>query len=662
MIRSMSGEPRHELAMRWLDRHAAIGLLLLSATGLAAGGALHLAGASSAGNVAWLAVSGCGLAYAVWTMIAALRHRRVGVDLLAVLALGGAIAVGELLAAAVIGFMLASGRALEAWAAGRARRDLSGLLERAPRTARRYLDNSLEIVALDAVQPGDKLLVAQGDVIPVDGSVVSGHAVLDESALTGEPLPVEYQVGATIRSGGVCTGTAFDMIATASVADSTYAGIVRLVSEAEESQAPFVRLADRYALWFLILSVVVAGAAWAAAGAGRAVAVLVVATPCPLILAAPVALVSGMSVAARRGVVVKGGGVLEQLARCTTVLLDKTGTLTSGHPELAAVLPFGARSADEILSLAASVDQASGHVLAGAIIQAARSRGCALTPPEHTREVAGQGIQGMVAGHEVSVGKAAWCGIRGPGGPLGAKAARRRARLDGALTVFVAVDGEPTGVLIMDDPLRPDAAATIRALRAGGIRRLVMVTGDRADVAETVGAVIGVDEVLAERTPAEKLAAVEVELRRGPVIMVGDGINDAPALARATVGVAMGARGATASAQAADAVLTVDRLDRLGEVLTVARRTRRIAVQSVLAGMAMSVAAMGVAFAWPAACGLGRPAAGSHRRRRHPECAARAAYGPRPARIHPGAACADPPVPDRARGHQDRHRGNPLRG
>jgi len=291
-----------------------------------------------------------------------------------------------------------------------------------------------------------------------------------------------------------------------------------MVAEAEESQAPFVRLADRYALWFLLVSLAAAGAAWAAAGASRAVAVLVVATPCPLILAAPVALVSGMSVAARRGVVVKGG-VLEQLARSTTVLLDKTGTLTRGHPELAAVLRFGPHAAADVLGLAASLDQASGHVLAGAIIRAAGAQGCALVRPEDTHEVAGQGISGIVAGHKVAVGKAAWCGVGRPDGmPPAAKAARRRARLDGALTVFVAIDGEPAGVLVMDDPLRPDAARTVRALRSGGIRRVVMVTGDRAEVAETVGAVIGVDEVLAERTPAEKLAAVEVELRRGPVI------------------------------------------------------------------------------------------------------------------------------------------------
>ena len=327
-------------------------------------------------------------------------------------------------------------------------------------------------------------------------------------------------------------------------------------------------------------------------------AVLVVATPCPLILAAPVALVSGMSVAARRGVVVKSGGVLEQLARCATLLLDKTGTLTSGHPAVAATVTARRSQAEDVLTMAASLDQVSGHVLAGAVVSAAKDQGCRLSMPQQAEEVAGQGIRGTVKGRLVSVGKAAWCGIGGPAGtPRWAKAARRRARLDGALTVFVAIDGEPAGVLVLDDPVRADAARTVRALRAGGIDRIVMVTGDRAEVAETVGAVIGVDGVLAERTPTDKLDAVRSEQRRGPVIMVGDGINDAPALALADVGVAMGARGATASSQAADAVLTVNRIDRLGEVISVARRTRQIALQSVLAGMAMSLAAMGVAAA-----------------------------------------------------------------
>ena len=353
---------------RWLSRHSAVALLVLTASGLAAGLLLHLAGAGVTGNAIWTAVGGCGAAYALWAMADALRHGRVGVDVIALLAVGGALAVGELLAAAVIAVMLASGRALEAWAAGRARRDLRALLERAPRTARQYRGQALETVPLDVVMPGDLLLVAPGELVPVDGTIAGAVAVLDESALTGEARPVERGPREPVRSGVVNAGGPFNLRVTATAADSTYAGIVRLVAEAEASQAPFVRLADRYAVWFLLVSLAWAGAAWVVAGAARAVAVLVVATPCPLILAAPVALVSGLSMAARRGVVVKGGGVLERLARCTTLLLDKTGTLTSGRPQVAAIIPAGGHEPAEILRLAASLDQVSAHVLAAAVV------------------------------------------------------------------------------------------------------------------------------------------------------------------------------------------------------------------------------------------------------------------------------------------------------
>src|SRR6185437_12619024 len=330
-------------AARLLIQRQAVIQLGVTVAGLAVGGLLWIAGSTAAGDIAWLSVGVVGLAYAIWTMVDSLRRHRVGVDLLALLAIAGAIAVRELLAAAVISVMLASGRALENWAAHRARRDLSGLLERVPRTARLYQDGSLVTVPLDEIVPGQVVLVARGDVVPADGTLGSPVAVLDESALTGEPLPVEHRRPDHVRSGSVNAGPAFDLRVTANAADSTYAGIVRLVTEAEKSQAPFVRLADRYAVWFLLLSLATAAVAWMFSGADRAVAVLVVATPCPLILAAPVALVSGMSVAARRGVVVKSAGVLEALAKCTTLLIDKTGTLTSGRPELAAILSSGSR-------------------------------------------------------------------------------------------------------------------------------------------------------------------------------------------------------------------------------------------------------------------------------------------------------------------------------
>jgi heavy metal translocating P-type ATPase len=577
-----------------ISRRHSGALLLATGSCLAVGGVLHLAGLPSAGNTAWIAGGALGAAYSCWTMVETISKKRIGVDAIAFLAVVGALAVGEYLAASIIALMMASGRALEAWAEGRANRDLRHLVEREPIYAHRYDQGgtTFETVQVAAVARGDVLMVASGEVLPTDGVVLSA-AVLDESALTGEPLPVTHQPGDLVRSGVINAGAPFDLRATAPASESAYAAVVRLVREAQASQAPFVRLADRYAVGFLVLSVVTAAAAWLAAGPARAVAVLVVATPCPLILAAPVALVGGLSRAARRGVVVKGAGVLERLGECTTLLIDKTGTLTSGHPTLTNVIPVGSLTPEYILTLAASLDQVSPHVLAQSIVDAARQRGCDLVLPEGVEEVAGAGVKGTVSGRHVALGKASWVGVAGA--PRWAKSARRRASLDGSLTVFVSVDGRPGGVLVLDDPVRPDAPRTIHSLRSHGIDRIVMVTGDRIEVAEAIGAVIGVDEVMAERSPADKLDAVRAERMRGGTIMVGDGINDAPALALADVGVAMGARGATASSETADVVLTVDRLDRLGEAHALARRSRRIAVQSVMAGMGMSLVAMGFA-------------------------------------------------------------------
>ena len=573
-----------------------VALLGATLAGLAVGGALHMAGLPAGGDVAWDATGAFGAVYSLWTMIDSLRRARIGVDLIALLALVGTLGTGEGLAAAVVSTMLVTGRALESWAAGRARHDLRALLERSPRIAHRYTSSGLETVPLERITVGDRVMVGSGELVPVDGNLESA-AVLDESALTGESIPVEREAREPVRSGSANAGPPFDLRATATAAESTYSGIVRLVQQAEAAQPPFVRLADRYALWFLGLTLAGSGIAWAAGGAVRAVAVLVVATPCPLILAAPVALVGGLSQAARRGIVVKGGGVLERLASCTTLLFDKTGTLTAGRPEVASVVAAETHTADAVLGFAASLDQMSPHVLASAVVKAAEARALPLVLPEAVEEVAGQGIRGKVGDRSVAVGKAAWVGITG--NPSWAKAARRRARLDGTMTVFVSVDEEPAGVLILEDPIRTDAARTVRALRQAGIDRIVMVTGDRHEVAETVGAVIGVDEVMAERSPVEKLDVVREERRHAPTVMVGDGINDAPALALADVGVAVGARGATVSSEAADMVLMTDRLDRLAQVRSIAARTRRMALQSVVTGMAMSLAAM-------AAAGLGR--------------------------------------------------------
>lgn len=558
--------------------------------GLFLGALLHWSGSGHVGDVLWLVVAGVGALYSAFTMVEGLRSGRLGVDVVAFLALVGAVAVKEYLAGAVISVMLASGRALEDWAVGHANVELKSLLDRVPKSAHRMTEGQVTTVDLADVVVGDLLLVTSGEQVPVDGTLTSPFAVLDESALTGESLPVERSVGELVRSGVVNAGSPFELRATASAAESTYSGVVRLVAQAQSSRAPFVRLADRYAVSFLAVTLTTAAVAWLIGGPKRAVAVLVVATPCPLILAVPVALVSGLSRSAHRGIIVKSGAVLEGLAKCTTLLIDKTGTVTMGHPILKEVVTSGAFSPDEILELGASLDQASSHVLASAVVRAALERGCHLQRADSVEEVAGLGIRGLVAGRQVALGKAPWIGLSDS--PAWAKSARRRARLDGALTVFVGVDGEPVGVLVFSDPLRADVNRTMRSLRQKGITRIVMVTGDRLEVAETVGAVIGIDQVLAERTPEEKLDVVRYETGLARTMMVGDGINDAPALALANVGVAMGARGATAASEAADVVITADRLDRLGEAVGVAQRTMQIAVQSMVIGIGLSLIAM----------------------------------------------------------------------
>jgi heavy metal translocating P-type ATPase len=561
--------------------------------GLVVGGIAWLAGAGGVSSACWIAAIVLALVPLAYTIARDLLRGDTGVDLIALLALAGALALGEYAAGAVIAVMYTSGTALEQYASGRARRELSALLERAPRVVHRYEDGELAAPALADVVPRDRLLVKPGEVLPVDGTVSSDLALLDESVLTGESRLAERARGDAVRSGAVNAGGPFDMIATTTAAESTYAGIVRLVREAQREKAPFVRLADRYALIFLPLTLVIAGAAWAASGdAVRGLAVLVVATPCPLILAAPIALMAGISRAAERGIVMKGGTALEALGNAKVLLFDKTGTLTMGRPAVSDVVTDTA-DADEVVRLAASLDQVSAHVLASAIVSAARERGVSLTMPAEVEEEVGRGIRGRVGGRLVAVGRADWI-ASGPQ-PAWVRKLRRRTSFEGAINVFVGIDGEMAGAFILEDPVRPDTGRTMRALRTAGIRRMIMVTGDHVDVAETVGAAVGVDEVLAERSPADKVAAVRAERAHGATIMVGDGVNDAPALAAADVGVAMGARGSTASSEAADVVLVVDRLDRLVEALRISHRARRIALESVIAGMGMSVVVMVIA-------------------------------------------------------------------
>jgi heavy metal translocating P-type ATPase len=572
-------------------------MLPLTAAGLALGLVASLAGLDA---LAWWAWTGPSVLVGLWLAVSIVRdliHGEAGVDVIAILAIVGALLLDESLTAAVIAVMLATGAALERYAEGRAHRELSALVSRAPRIVHRHEDGTIVDRGIADVGVGDRLLVKPGEVVPVDGTIVGAAGTLDESALTGESRLATRESGEPVSSGTVNAGAPFDLLATTTAEHSTYAGIVRLVEEAQSSKAPFVRLADRYALLFVPLTLAIAGFAWIASGDPvRALSVLVVATPCPLLLAAPIAIVAGISRSARRGIIVKGGGALEAIARAKVLLFDKTGTLTAGRPHLADVVAAPGRTPEDVLHFAASLEQVSPHVLASSIVAGARERRVTVTLPEDAAEVPGSGITGRVGGSNVTVGTAEFAS-GGEGLPAWARDVRRRVSLEGATGVYVGVDGSLVGALVLDDPIRPESPRVIRSLRRAGVQRMVMVTGDHYGVADMVAAAIGVDAVLAERTPADKVDAVAQEKAQagGILVMVGDGINDAPALATADVGVAMGARGATASSEAADLVITVDRLDRLPEAIRIARRARSIALQSVIAGMGMSLVAMLVA-------------------------------------------------------------------
>jgi heavy metal translocating P-type ATPase len=581
-----------ERAVRVALDGSSASILITVLAAVAAGGAMWIAGWQDAADVTWAVAVLLALVPLSISVARDLVHRETGVDLIALLAMSGSLILHQYLAGAVIGLMLSGGQALERYASSRARRELSALLARAPHVVHRYEDGHLTSPDIKDVRRGDRLLVMPGEIVPVDGVVAKESAVLDESAITGESRPVEKQAGDRVPSGVVNAGGPFDLHAVSTAEESTYAGIVRLVREAQVSKARFVRVADRYALWFLPLTLAISALAWAVSGDPvRALAVLVVATPCPLILAAPVAIVAGISRAASRGVIVKGGGALETLAQARTLVFDKTGTLTAGAPRVAGVEAIDGASPDDVLRVAASLDQLSPHVFAAAIVSAARGRGLELEFPRDVHERAGHGIEGLVAGRHVAVGQARWL-AKGRPLPEAVAALRKRVAMEGLSVVYVALDGQFAGALVMDDPIRADTPEALGRLREAGITRIVILTGDRHEVAQTVGQAVGADAVLSERTPSQKVQAVLDERARGVTVMVGDGVNDAPALAAADVGVAMGARGATASSEAGDVVIVVDRLDRVADAILIARRARDIAIQSVVAGMALSGAGM----------------------------------------------------------------------
>jgi heavy metal translocating P-type ATPase len=576
--------------------------VLAALTGVTLGGAAWAFGNPSLARGCWAITTLALLIPLAWSVGQSLARRDFGVDVLALLSMAGAIAVGQYLAGAVVAVMLAGGNALERFAGSRARRDLALLVSRIPTTANVVRGGEIVTVAADAVSVGDRLVVRAGEIVPTDGTVLSADAVIDTAALTGEPLPAHMQRGDDIASGSVNAGATIEIAATHPAGESTFAALVRLVQDAERAQAPFVRMADRYAGWFLPVAVALAGLAWLVSGDPvRAVAVLVIATPCPLILAAPVALVSAVSRTARAGVIVKGAPVIETLAETRTILLDKTGTLTLGTPTVERVEPLNGMSESDLLQLAASADQASPHVVARAIVAEARTRGLSLSFPAMPHETPGQGLMATVDGHRVAVGSASFITTLGytPPGP-GPTA--------GAVLVHVVVDNAVAGTIHIADRLRAESNGLVERLRSAGVDWVLLVTGDRRAVADEVAAATGVDHVYSEMSAEAKLELLNAiraaEPHRG-IAMAGDGINDAPALAAADTGIAVGTT-ATVATQVADAVIVSDRVDRIADAIRISRRSMHIARQSVVAGLGLSVVGMLLALA-----GLLQPIAGA---------------------------------------------------
>ena len=594
--------PRLPAWLVWLLEHRAQILAVFAFAAIVVGGLLHLVGEGAAGQTVWgVAVAVLAAELAVEVGRTVVVEHSLGVDTIALVAMVGALALGEELAGAVIGLMFSGGAALEAIASRRARRELTALVQRAPKVAQLRVGDQLEEVAVEQVQPGDVVLVRTGEVVPVDGTVVSAgggdrHQHAHRRAAARDDAARDGRSSAARANAG----SPFDVRADRPARDSAYAALVRLVEQAQTQRAPLVRMADRYAGFFLPVTLLAAGLAWALSGDPvRALAVVVVATPCPLILAAPIALVSGLSRAARVGRDRQGRRRDRDARRGADRPVrqdrhaDRRHARGTRHRD-----PRTAGQPGELLRLAASVDRLSAHVLGEALVAAAKEAELELTMPADVHEEPGQGIEGRVDGHRVAVGSRAFARAQRRTEEEIVAAASTTTRGSGEAHVVVAIDGHVAGVIVMADELRPDADRIVERLRAEGVRHVAMISGDRRSVAERVGRELGVDRVYAEQSPEQKLEVVRriaADTGLRPVIMVGDGINDAPALAIADLGIAMGAAGATVSSETADAVITVDRVDRVADAVHIGRRALHIARQSVLAGMGLSIAAMGVA-------------------------------------------------------------------
>ncbi|MBX3311893.1 MAG: heavy metal translocating P-type ATPase [Microbacteriaceae bacterium] len=551
------------------------------------------------------------IAFTAFDMARDIIRGHYGLDILALVAMVATLLVGEYAASLIIVLMLTGGEALEDYAQKRAAKELTALLDRSPKVAHliqvsinqsdqeNFPESSMESfedIPVQEVSPGDFLLVRPYEIVPIDGELISEYADFDESSITGESLPVTKYHGDEVLSGVVNGASAIRIRAIRTSENSQYQQITSLVKQAQESKAPTVRIADRFAVPFTLVSLMIAAIAWYLSGDPlRFAQVLVLATPCPLLIAAPVAFLGGLSRAAKAGAIVKGGAVMEQLARVKSAAFDKTGTLTVGRPNLLEIIPTSGFSKEELLQLAASAEQYSSHVLASGILAAAKAKQLHLLTAEYAEETATNGVIAKFDSRRVVLGKYSFVVANVSKDTLAnSKDLNLSKPHSGELAVYVAVDGKYAGALIMSDPVRVEASNMINWLHSQKIAPIIMLTGDSLHVAQVVAKELGIDTVHAELIPQEKVQ-LATELTPRPMLMVGDGLNDAPVLAAADVGIAMGARGATASAEAADVVILRDDISVVRDAIEISKSTLSTAYTAIWMGIILSIGLMLVA-------------------------------------------------------------------
>ena len=514
------------------------------------------------------------------------KSGRYGVDILAVIAVVSTILIGDIWAEWMILVMMTGGQTLEDYATGQADKELRSLLSNSPTIANKIVNNELVSVDVEQLKIGDHVLIKPGEQVPVDGKVVSGESSFDQSSLTGESVPVTKKAEDELMSGSINGSVAVEMAVTKKASDSEYQTIVSLVESSQAKPAKFVKMADRYAVPFTIISLVIGIAAWIHSGNPVNFAeVMVVASPCPLLIAAPVALVSGMSSMSKHHIIVKSGPTLEKLATAKTFAFDKTGTLTENQLVIDEIVPASdsSYSPATLQSYATSVEQQSSHIIANSLVNVADKN--LLKPATNIKESTGQGISGTVEGHLVKVGK------------LDYVKPQEKAATVNATAVYISIDDKYAGYITFKDQVRPESAETIARLKRQSGAHIMMLTGDHKDVADKIGQSVGVNDIRYGLLPAEKIAAIKnVPQEKRPVVMTGDGINDAPSLSAADVGIAMGAKGASAASESADAIIMVNDLSKINDAVAISKHTMKVANIDVLTAITIVVIIELIAF------------------------------------------------------------------